>query len=298
MNGKIILVHDPYDVFLAVGFGFCYCSAIFPTTRLIEKLSRENTIVVQGHINNPLRSKSFLEHVLSSKYRSYGMIVTRGILTVIGLACLYSWYAIYLKSFYMGEVPVYRQLLDWVSLGLFAVGANCWDDQDHHQRLYCLVQAGASIFFGFTCFLTLPSHPTDGALPLLKAIFWCTIIVSSYLFYLILPRTVEAICNLGTNQRSKFIWLFIASIALVGSVVALDWWVFHRLGLLENIHKSLGWPSYAGAGVLFVVIWCLGIGIEKIPVHWKWRSFIMTCVPMSVLIWVTYRNWSLLFPNG
>jgi hypothetical protein len=39
-------------------------------------------------------------------------VLFRGALTIIGLGCLYAWYSLYLKEFYPGEMPAYRNILE------------------------------------------------------------------------------------------------------------------------------------------------------------------------------------------
>lgn len=294
MDTNVILVHDPYDVFLAVGFGFCYGSALLPAVRTLDKYktwTKESQAL-------DLSERIFRAVGDWRTWLVRGMVLLRGILTIVGLACLYGWYSFYLKRFYPNELPVYRVYLDWISLGLFAIGANCWDNEDHYETLYGLIQGLATVTFGFTCYAALPKEPAITAVPLLKAIYWCVIVVNAYVFDLVLTFFVGRIFKDNKITRGGVFCLGIAFTITILASAGLDWAIFSAAKIADVVHSLLGIGVYAMSGFIFVVILILSILVGTKAVRARFRSLLLTFVPMSILIWVTFRNYRILFPHG
>jgi hypothetical protein len=291
MDTKTILIHDPYDVFLAVGFGFCYASAILPGIRTLERYKKNGKLVAESVPSMQPRQDWGTRFIRMT-------VLCRGFLTIIGLACLYGWYSYYLKTFYHDELPAYRIALDWCSLGLFAIGANWWDNEDHHEDLYCLIQGLASFIFGVTCYLAMPPQPDERSIPLLKAIFWCVIITSAGFFYLATTRISGNIFKSTRSEREKYLFVSIMFLIALVLVVSVDWAVFWSINLVNSLQKHLGWGVYAFAVGIFAVIIFMVIMIEKKAVQSRFKSILVTILPMGLLIWVTYKNYKTLFPQG
>jgi|ERR1035441_8213787 hypothetical protein len=198
MNQNVIYVHDPYDVFLAVGFGFCYGSALLPVVRLLEKYKLKGAGGPGTTISStlPLQSTTAL---WGSRFVQLAVIL-RGVLTIVGLACLYGWYSLYLNRSYGHAIPAYRIFLDWISLGLFATGANFWDNEDHRENLYCLVQGLATLTFCWTCVLAIHETQLEVSKPLFKAVFWCVVIMSCFVIDIIISWCAGKV--LGSSAAS------------------------------------------------------------------------------------------------
>jgi hypothetical protein len=279
MHSRLILVHDPYDVFLAVGFGFCYGSALLPAIRLLENAKTAVHIRARGCRWLALQ----------------GSILLRGGLTVLGLGCLYGWYAFYLKEFYPGEVPMWRHLLDWISLGLFAIGANYWDNRDHNETLYCIVEGLATTFFGLTCYLALPSAWNDNNLPLLKAIFWCTVVLCLYLCFMVGSWCFGKLAKAELPSRWKAFWIIVVLVSHLIAAAAIEWRVFCVLNLDDQVFRFLGIGLYIGASVIFLAALVLALLTENRMITSWIQSAILTMLPMALLIWVTFKNYHTLF---
>jgi hypothetical protein len=293
LMNQTVFVHDPYDVFLAVGFVFCYGSALIPAFRTLERYKERTKSSAQLTFRENLASHINDKGTCFVRF----MALVRGVLTIVGLACLYGWYSVYLKRFYGGEVPAYRVFIDWLSLGLFAVGANCWDNEDHHEALYSLVQGCASLSFGITCWLALPSEADKMVIPLIKAIYWCVIIINAYVFYLIVSCSSLIVFKKGAVGRGGFVALGLIVLVTAAASAVVDFKVFTLLNIATALHALVGVTVFTASGGIFIAIAILAILVQRKTMRARISSAVLTIMPMSILIWVTFKNYKTLFPN-
>jgi hypothetical protein len=279
-----------YDVFLSVGFGFCYSSALFPLVRFLDKWKTGELV--------------------GCSRRTKIIIMMRGFLTIVGLACLYGWYAFYLRGFYGSSlVPAHRLLLDWFSLGLFAVGANWWDNPDHREDFYCLIEALAVFAFGITCVTVLWRHQAldTQTMALVRAIFWCTVLFSCYLFFAWMVKCAGRVFDGQSqlNPRDQTTAIIRKAIIAFLILAVLDYcflcWALNPVlfSWTINVQGLFGLTEQIVTGSIFLILHGV-VGYYAIQIHDTsrravFRSILMTQLPMAVLILVTIFNYKYLF---
>lgn len=269
-NYSVVVGGPPYDVFLGACFGFCYASALVPCVKMLEVYK------CTSHPDKPTV-----------------WILIRGLLTVMGLACLYGWYAIYFRRIYANGLPAARVLLDWISLGLFAVGANWWNNRRNDEELYYWVQAAAILAFGATCVFALARDTLhgDSLKPLIRSIFWCGVLIGSFVFSLILFPVSKRIKIDGPQKaRRRACW----ALGLFVVVSGVSSYLFHLLmnetapDYIETFSLGEKIVSVIGALGAYGLVGLTAVGLSEQPTDGeRLIAAITTYLPMVVLILVT-----------
>jgi hypothetical protein len=183
-------------------------------------------------------------------------------------------------------MPAYRHILDWFSLALFAIGANFWGNEDHHETLYCFVQGAATVAFGATCYLAFlqVATPDQRTTPLLKAMFWGAVVTSAYLFNVLLTYIFGKVYSNKNRDARKTGGIVFLIIVIVPAAFGFGMWhAFQVLGIGKYFPKLLpGFGIYVAAILIFVIVLVLALLVETKTIQSRVRSALITLLPSVV----------------